>query len=556
MNEKHIPIFRFSLPFSLKPACMKYLLLFLAAIPSALMAQTPTVISWKQIESIEFKEVYYSELEAYYWKPQFDSFWKDLDGSTVQINGYLQHFDDSTDVLTNVKVLQWSCSVGFILPVELNVANRDDFKNHDYGEPCRVTGRLELNADNVYKCNLILHDVVLSQATGDTHADEDLPEWAKLLYGPEPNAFEVRKAYEDYYATHEFVKTIHTQNYKRWVNQIRGRVTPQGEIVPIEPEENRKMENIIAGTRGGQELWTYAGPEIHYASDGSLTPVSNHSNVYCHDRSSTNPNLLYCGTESGGLYRSTDQGSSWEFVTKNMLIGSVSCVTIHPENDDIIIFSAENDLYRSTDGGATWNVIGQPGFVSQNVSAWEIEFNPENPDIVYAACNVGFFRSTDGGDNWTEILFNESQVVQFKPGEPSVVYTLQHLPNTDEFKFYRSTDYGASFTMYDNGWFEELPGYDQINMYGGRIAVTEADPNRIYALLVGYGQYDADSYTNGWVGTWVSYDGGETWSFPHAQIGTPYNENHQNLMNFSADDGDYTQILYNTTMIASQLNAD
>jgi photosystem II stability/assembly factor-like uncharacterized protein/PKD repeat protein len=389
-------------------------------------------------------------------------------------------------------------------------------------------------------------------------AQNEIPQWAKLLYSENPNATEVREAYESYYQTHEFVKTIHTQNYKRWIAKIRPFVYENGNVQVPDVQTKIETQNNAAAYRsgGGDNIWTYAGPEIHYSSDGTLTPISEQANVYCHDRSLANPNLLFCGTESGGLYKSLDQGQNWTFVTKEYVINSVSAVRIHPTDDNTIIFSAENDLYRSTDGGTNWEIIGDPAFQSLNISASEIAFNPENPDIVYAACNEGFFRSLDGGDNWTEVLFNESQVVQFKPDDPSVVYTLQKITGSTEYKFYKSTNYGQSFTLFDAGWFEMLSGYEDINVYGGRIAVSEADPNRIYALLVGYGQYDADSYTNGWIGTWVSYDAGATWSFPHDQIGTPYSSEHPNLMNFSADDGDYTQILYNTTMVASQLNAD
>ncbi|MBL7942220.1 MAG: PKD domain-containing protein [Flavobacteriales bacterium] len=243
-------------------------------------------------------------------------------------------------------------------------------------------------------------------------------------------------------------------------------------------------------------------------------------------------------------------------MTKNLMIGSVSAIRIHPENENIVIFSAANDLYRTTDGGVTWEIIGQPSFVAQNISAWEIAFNSADPQVVYAATETGFFRSADGGDNWDEILTNDSQVVQFQPGDPMVVYTVQHHPDTDEYKFYKSTDGGVTFTMYDEGWFEELPGYQDVNVFGARLAVSEADPDRIYALIVGYGEYDEAVLTNGFIGIWVSYDAGLTWSFPHDIIGTPYSESHPNLMNFVGDDGDYSQILYNTTMVASQLDAD
>lgn len=383
-----------------------------------------------------------------------------------------------------------------------------------------------------------------------------LPDWVRMLYSENPNAWELRAAYEDYYREQPFEKNVHTQAYKRWVSRNQPFVNASGEVVVPTAAQKQAVESRARARRGGEEIWSFAGPDIHYAADGTLTPMSEHSNVYCNDRSLTNPDLLFCGTESGGLYKSVDQGMHWDFVTKGLLVGAVTAVRIHPADEQTVIFSGANDLYRSTDGGESWQVIGQPSFVAENISAWEIAFHPEDPSIVFAATETGFFRSTDGGDNWEEMLDNDCQAVQFQPGNPSVVYTVRHHPVTDEYKFYRSIDSGQTFTLYDQGWFEELPGFENVDVFGARLAVTEADPDRIYALIVGYGEYDAGVFTNGFIGVWVSDDAGETWTFPHGTIGTPYTADHPNLMNFVGDDGTYSQLLYNTTMVASQLDAD
>ncbi|MFM9005477.1 MAG: hypothetical protein ACKOSR_08245, partial [Flavobacteriales bacterium] len=283
-------------------------------------------------------------------------------------------------------------------------------------------------------------------------------------------------------------------------------------------------------------------------------PGFRHSNVYCHDRSSQNPLVLYCGTESGGLYKTVDGGEHWQYVTKQLIMGSVTAVRIKPSDDQTVIICAENDLYRTTDGGITWSVIGQPSFVSQNISAWEIAFAPDNNNVVFAATSQGLYRSEDGGDNFTEILPNRCEAVAFKPGEPQTVYTIHFDSSVGYARFYTSVDGGQTFAQSITGWFDSTMG--DIDILGGRLAVTEADPNRIYACLVGYQNEGSSVTTNGWVGTWVSYDSGATWSLPHGVIGTPYTEDHPNLMNFQGNDGDYSQIHYNTTMIASQLDAD
>lgn len=384
---------------------------------------------------------------------------------------------------------------------------------------------------------------------------ESDPAWVHLLYSADATPSEIREAYEQWFKDQPFKKSRHTQAYKRWLSLNRHYFTSSDHIVIPDNEERARLEErkqIADQSERGNIIWNYAGPAVHYDADGSMTEGFRHSNIYCHDRSSTNPSILFCGTESGGAYKTTDGGANWTHVTADHIIGDVGAIRIHPTNENLVLMSAVNDLWRTTDGGASWQVIGQSSFVSQNIRAWEISFNPENPDIIYAACNLGFFRSIDGGDNWTEVLTGQCKTIAQKPGDPSIVYTIQE-ESTSSSKFYKSIDYGETWTMYDSGWFDNS---GNITPEGGRLATTAADPNRIYAILVGYQNDQSTITTNGWIGSWVSYDGGETWTFPHAQIGTPYTAEHPNLMNFTGDDGDYTQINYNTTLIASQINPD
>ena len=352
--------------------------------------------------------------------------------------------------------------------------------------------------------------------------DPHLPNWASLMYAEGANPIEVKMAYEEYFASHPFEKTVHTQYYKRWVNGMKGNIDSNG--------IDLKVDRIKQEKKGGGSIWSYCGPNVHYTSDGNVTPISEHSNVYCHDRSSVNHDVLFCGTESGGLYKSIDAGNSWEYVTKNIVLGGVSSVACHPTDVNVVLFSGANDIYKSVDGGVNWSIVGASWFISLNVSVWEFAFHPTQPNVVFAATNQGLFKSEDTGETWLEVLPNECMTVRFKPNDYSVVYTVQYEPSLGISKFYKSTDGGLNFTMYDNGWFSEQPGYTNVELLGGHMALTEADPNRIYVALAGYGTYNAGVELNGWIGLYVSYDAGETWSHPHGLIGTPYNpQTHANL---------------------------
>ncbi|MEN9638187.1 MAG: hypothetical protein RLZZ262_55 [Bacteroidota bacterium] len=508
--------------------------LFAIAIHASEANAQSSSLDWELMAKTTYRATYFEVNDNYYWEPDFPLELQLYNGREVRISGHL----DSTLVEGEVFLVAPNMKNYFVDEMRPHQLIRvTGVKLHRISDQLvEACGILELNNRDIYRSNFILHDKTCV----------DLPPWIVLMRSEQASAKSIQSAYENYHKEHPYKKTRYTQEYKRWIVQHRGQLNADGYVTNERTVTNR------SGSRGGGVIWTYAGPEVHYVDDGTLTPGFRHSNVYCHDRSMTNANVLYCGTESGGAYKSIDGGQYWAHVTKDLIIGSVQSIRIHPNNNDIVIMSAANDLWRTMDGGANWSVIGQASFVNQNIRASDIAFSPDNPNIVYAATNLGFYRSEDGGDNWTEVLTQECNTLAIKPNDPSVVYTIQQVDASSSL-FYKSVDYGVTWTSFENGWFENGVG---VLPEGGRLAVTAADPERIYALLVGYQTDNASVVTNGWIGCWVSYDGGENWVFPHGLIGTPYTDDHPNLMNFSGDDGDYTQINYNTTMIVSQIDPD
>ena len=220
----------------------------------------------------------------------------------------------------------------------------------------------------------------------------------------------------------------------------------------------------------------------------------------------TQPRTFYMGVASGGLWRTTDGGESWEPITDGQVpVGSSGAIAVADSDPDVIYYGTGSDgvrsnvstgrgVYKTTDGGDTWSFAGLYG-VGQ-IGA--VRIHPSDPNTVWVAANGdifkptserGIYKSTDGGQTWRNTLFVSDSTgamdVEIQPGNPDVVYAWMNrierkpwtiISGSREGGFYKSTDGGESFDHIMNGLPGELVG--KANM-----GVTAANPDRIYALV-------------------------------------------------------------------------
>jgi len=266
------------------------------------------------------------------------------------------------------------------------------------------------------------------------------------------------------------------------------------------------------------------------------------------------PTTFYMGVASGGVFRTTDNGANWTPITDGQIpLGSIGAIAVADSNPNIIYVGTGSDgvrsnvstgrgIYKSTDGGKTWAFAG----LRDGGQTGGLRIHPTNPDIVIAAmtgdifkanAERGVFKTVDGGKTWKKTLYLTDQIgamdVEFQPGNPAVVYAwmsrlerkpwtiISGGPASDGAGFYKSTNGGDSFTKITGGLPTGLIGK-------GNLATTDANPNRIYALVEakpGGGLYRSD-------------DAGATW----AQV--------------NATPGLVQRPFYYTTLGADQVNAD
>jgi photosystem II stability/assembly factor-like uncharacterized protein len=372
------------------------------------------------------------------------------------------------------------------------------------------------------------------------------PEWAQLMYEDNPNVWEVDQAYQEYFNTHIYQKSYHTQYYKRWRRAVNDHIQSNGYYsLPTDSEKEVQRLAILAAqnSAGKSGNWLLHGPIVTYNTDGLA--VSVQANVYSLDQSASDPQILYCGTEPGEVYKSTDGGLSWFNVSlEDPLSGGVYAVEIHPTDPNSVLIGSGGMVYKTIDGGLTWtNVLSGIGRTN------EILFIPGNPSVAFAATAEGFYRSSDAGSTWIEVYGDETHDVQLNTANEDIVYIVKKNAAQDRAEFFRSTDEGVSFVQQTSGWYMSTDP----NRYdgGARLAVTPADPNRIYAYLIG----EAKAGDTGYIGVYRSDDGGTTWTLPNGPAGGPYDNNHMNLA-IGSPTWQYHQGYYNCALMASTTNAD
>ena len=235
----------------------------------------------------------------------------------------------------------------------------------------------------------------------------------------------------------------------------------------------------------------------------------------------TDPNIIYAGSASGGLWKTSSAGigyHGWVQVPISLPVYSVASILISPRNPDILligtgeVYNKENSapgivnryhrgtygmgILKSYDGGKTWDqVLKLSNSIISGVQ--NMKFDPFDDQIVYAATTQGLYKSTDGGLKWT-LIHNVPMAVDIEVNysNPEILF-VTHGSYKDQAisGIYKSNNSGGNFVKLTNGLPVQYSGKAKID-------ISKSDPSIMYASIADEGRS---------IGLFKSIDAGLTW---------------------------------------------
>lgn len=277
-------------------------------------------------------------------------------------------------------------------------------------------------------------------------------------------------------------------------------------------ESHEIKQRLLSNNSSNRSDWEPLGPQNFAGRILAITVDPN------------NPNTLYAGAASGGLWKSIDDGANWNYLSTGMPVLGVSSIVINPDDsNEMYIGTGEvygdfdpNDMdpnqstgqgytirYRrgtygigilkTIDGGLTWNYSLDWSQEDELKGVNCLEISAFNSNELYAGTTEGLFHSTDGGTTWNNILNlpNVMSLAMHPTNEGTMLVGVGVFGSTGS-AVYRSTD-GMNFTPVG---LPEFTGKATMDF-------SESDPNIAFASI---GNYDET------VGLYRSEDGGINWT--------------------------------------------
>jgi len=219
----------------------------------------------------------------------------------------------------------------------------------------------------------------------------------------------------------------------------------------------------------------------------------------------SNPNIFYVGAATGGVWKTVNNGTTFEPIFDEQGSTSIGDIAIAPSDPSIVwVGTGEpnnrqssswgDGIYRSLDGGKTWKNMG----LADSRHIGRVVIDPHNPDVVYVAVvghlwgpnkERGVYKTYDGGKTWANVLFINDDTgvidIAMDPQSPMTLYAAAYQRRRTGFGFngggpgsaiYKTVDGGANWKKLTTDLPEGPTGRIGIDIYRG-------NPNIVYAII-------------------------------------------------------------------------
>lgn len=266
-------------------------------------------------------------------------------------------------------------------------------------------------------------------------------------------------------------------HWKRWEYFYKGRLNDAGEIINVAAKnyeafteyknQQRSLANAAQITVFNPN-WTFVGPDniTNINNNTIFTGVARANAITFHP---TDPNKMWASTSSGGLFETSNGGTSWTCISNTISSLGIADMVVDYNNTNIMyVITGDGEsnngsnwfveaygylrystgVLKSQDGGVTWQQTGLIFPSTAFRAGFKLSMHPTNSNILIAATNLGLYRTIDGGANWTLVqasvagATNGFYDVQFKPNNANIVYATGR---ENDCAFFCSTDAGATW---------------------------------------------------------------------------------------------------------------
>ena len=239
----------------------------------------------------------------------------------------------------------------------------------------------------------------------------------------------------------------------------------------------------------------------------SIGPAAMSGRVAAIDAVESDPDIVYVGAATGGLWKSTNGGLSFTPIFDDQPVAAVGAVAIFQASPEIVwvgtgegnvrnSMSVGNGVYKSMDGGKTWKHLG----LDKTERIYRIVLHPRDPNVAWVAAmgqawgqnpDRGIFKTTDGGKTWTKVLYVNERTggsdLVIDPVNPNKLYASMWEYRRWPWFFHSGGPGSGFYVTYDGGanWkrYTVEDGLPKGNLGRIGIAVARSNPSVVYALV-------------------------------------------------------------------------